>query len=425
MSVDATASDPSTATPEQYQLFDLLDSGEFDALKADIAKRGVLVPIEFDESGNVLDGHHRLRACRDLGLKDYPTVVRRFSSEDEKEEHVVTLNVRRRHLNGEQKRKWAEWFLRRHPDWSNNRVAAEVGLTDKTVGSVRRGLEATSEIPKSDERVGKNDVRKPASKPTPAPSIFTSARTLDRATDVMQDLGDAAPARQMELKRAERIARENAAEERRQQPVEAVSVDGLVDIRHGDFRKVLSDLPSGSVDAIITDPPYPREFWPLYADLGELAFRVLKPNGVLAVMIGTRLEMLDNVDLLIGRMMRRRHRGIYLTPGPRWRDNTERIATGYKPILIYAHPESEPTELPWLLDDVFSSTGDDKRHHHWGQSESGMASLVERLTAPGALVVDPFLGGGTTALVCRDLDRSFIGCDVDAGCVAASRERVA
>lgn len=53
-----------------------------------------------------------------------------------------------------------------------------------------------------------------------------------------------------------------------------------------------------------------------------------------------------------------------------------------------------------------------------------MATLVERLTKPSALVVDPFLGGGTTAVVCRDLGRRFIGCDIDAAHVATSRERV-
>lgn len=39
---------------EQFQLFDLLPEDEFSALKADIAKRGVLVPIEFDSDGNQL-----------------------------------------------------------------------------------------------------------------------------------------------------------------------------------------------------------------------------------------------------------------------------------------------------------------------------------------------------------------------------------
>ncbi|MGH6691133.1 MAG: ParB N-terminal domain-containing protein, partial [Gammaproteobacteria bacterium] len=49
---------------------------QFAALKADIAGRGVLTPIDVDEQGVILDGHHRHRAGTELGLTDFPTVVR-------------------------------------------------------------------------------------------------------------------------------------------------------------------------------------------------------------------------------------------------------------------------------------------------------------------------------------------------------------
>lgn len=221
-----------------------------------------------------------------------------------------------------------------------------------------------------------------------------------------------------------RVGREAAAEARRAEPIEPVTVADSIEIRHGDFRDVLNDL-DGTVDAIITDPPYPRQYWPLYAELGDVAARILKPNGVLAVMTGTRLEMVETVDEWISKHMRRRHRGVYLTPGQRWRDQIEHVATGWKPILIYAHPDA--TNLRWINNDVFSSSGThqaDQVHHHWGQSESGFADLIEGLTQPGDLVVDPFLGGGTTAIVCRDLRRRFIGCDVDPAAVSTSRERI-
>src|SRR5690606_30521609 len=149
--------------------------------------------------------------------------------------------------------------------------------------------------------------------------------------------------------------------------------------------------------------------WDLYEDLAVFAQKVLNRNGVLAVMTGSRLETLDHVDALMGKHMRRRCRAVYLTPGYRWRDQLERVAVGYKPILIYAHPDAN--NLRWINNDVFTSSGAreaDHRYHKWGQNESGFAELVGRLSAPGELVVDPFLGGGTTAVVCRRLGRRFI-----------------
>jgi ParB-like chromosome segregation protein Spo0J len=81
-----------------YQLLGGLRAEEYAALEADIAKRGVLVPVERDERGNVLDGHNRVEIADRLG-KPYKTIVRRFKTEEDKREHVIKLNMARRHLD--------------------------------------------------------------------------------------------------------------------------------------------------------------------------------------------------------------------------------------------------------------------------------------------------------------------------------------
>lgn len=86
----------------QYQLLPDLPADDYERLKADIAERGVLVAVELDEHGNVLDGHHRVRIATELGV-DYPTVVRSGLAEHEKRLHAVALNLARRHLTDAQK----------------------------------------------------------------------------------------------------------------------------------------------------------------------------------------------------------------------------------------------------------------------------------------------------------------------------------
>ncbi len=81
-----------------YQLMPALSDAQYEALKADIQERGVQVAIEFDEVGNVLDGHHRLQACRELGIAEYPSVIKRFDNEEAKRLHVRRVNALRRHL---------------------------------------------------------------------------------------------------------------------------------------------------------------------------------------------------------------------------------------------------------------------------------------------------------------------------------------
>ena len=50
--------------------------------------------------------------------------------------------------------------------------------------------------------------------------------------------------------------------------------------------------------------------------------------------------------------------------------------------------------------------------------------FISKLSDPGDVVCDPFLGSGTTALACKKLGRQFIGCDVDPDAVEKSRSRL-
>jgi len=84
-------------TPK-YQLLAPLRPEELAALEADIQKRGVLLPVEVDEDGQILDGHHRAAIAARLRLP-CPTLVRRFASEQEKREHAIKMNLARRHLD--------------------------------------------------------------------------------------------------------------------------------------------------------------------------------------------------------------------------------------------------------------------------------------------------------------------------------------
>lgn len=214
-----------------------------------------------------------------------------------------------------------------------------------------------------------------------------------------------------------RAIREAIADERRSEEVDDLIVDD-VEIRHGDFRECLRDL-CGTVDAVITDPPYNADWVPMFDDLGELAANLLGPDGVLAVLTGQTFlpQYLDHLST----WLEYRWTGAYLTHGPRTRVHHAAVGTGWKPVLIFQLPDAPRR---FILDDVFRSNADDKRHHHWGQSETGTGAIVERLTSAGQLVVDPCLGGGTTAIVCRDLGRRFVGCDIDADAVLTAQERL-
>jgi DNA adenine methylase len=94
---------PTRPDPNKYQLMPAYTDEQFAELKEDIRQHGVLQPIEFDTDGNLLDGHHRFRAFSELiaeghDLPMFDRVTRQFDSEEDKIAHVLSLNVRRRHL---------------------------------------------------------------------------------------------------------------------------------------------------------------------------------------------------------------------------------------------------------------------------------------------------------------------------------------
>lgn len=218
-----------------------------------------------------------------------------------------------------------------------------------------------------------------------------------------------------------RLAREDQARARRAEPLEPTSELAEIDVRHGDLRDTLDDL-AGTADAVITDPPYGAEFLDEYDALGEVAAQLLKPSGVLVAMVG-QAHLPAYIERL-GRYLSYRWCGAYLMEGPAARIHGRAVGTKWKPLLIF----DRGGERRFLTQDVFHSRAPDKattgQVDGWTQSESGMADIVEHVTRQGELVVDPFLGAGTTAVVCHELNRRFVGCDRDADAVRVARERL-
>lgn len=178
----------------------------------------------------------------------------------------------------------------------------------------------------------------------------------------------------------------------------------------------------GSVDIIITDPPYPKEFLSTYSDLSYTAEKILKPGGLCVAMAGQ--SWLPEVMQRLGEHLEYHWLGAYFTPGGSsaqvW---PRKVLPRYKPLLIY-RKKGEYTGK-WFSDVATSpakNQTDAGEFHKWGQTEAGMRDIVLRFTEPGDTVCDPFLGSGTTA-ICLEHNRPFIGCDVDTIAVETSKER--
>ncbi len=108
-----------------------------------------------------------------------------------------------------------------------------------------------------------------------------------------------------------------------------------------------------------------------------------------------------------------------------WNRTRKMIFGRWRPVAFFS---TGTYEVRTTIVDALMAEGRGEKgpgDHPWQQTVGPFSRLVEMSARPGELVVDPFLGSGTTALACLATGRRFLGCDVDPGAVSLALERIA
>ena len=212
-------------------------------------------PIVKDEKGYILDGFARAKIAKELGY-ECPSVTVKGLAEQEKRSQVRALNLARRHLDYAAKRQIIADELKENPRRSNNWIAKSLGVDDKTVASVRREMQSTSEIPKLGFTLGSDGKYRPATRSSlPTNGDGRLAHELPGAgereyIDLDDEEGILRAAAEIRQRRvAERL---KEIQERRQQsrPVRIKKRGGPV--LHGDCLDLIPTLEDGSVSLVVT-----------------------------------------------------------------------------------------------------------------------------------------------------------------------------
>jgi len=192
----------------------------------------------------------------------------------------------------------------------------------------------------------------------------------------------------------------------------------------GDCLELMKALPDGCVDAVVADPPYPKEYLDFLRDAWPLCRRAARDGAWLLVMSGQ--VWLPRVMSDIARAAwEYRWMGNFRMPmanSPIWPIG---ISTGWKPLLIYGTSSSQKFK-PWKYDVFENATQneDDKHYHKWGQSFRQFLTLIERFEIEGT-ILDPFCGSGTTLVAAKKLGRHFLGFEISHEYCEIARRRMA
>ena len=198
----------------------------------------------------------------------------------------------------------------------------------------------------------------------------------------------------------------------------------------GDCLKVMKDMIDKSVDLVLTDPPYGTktnqrgdsfmigEFSNILPLVLPEIYRVLKPNGAFYCFTSwtqmsewlLRFQQYFKLqNLLI--WDKKRHSGCY-SPSS-WQFTWEGIFFGIK----------GKRKIRKYQKDVLISEEKGKRIAMQKPVDI-VEKLIEASSDEGMVILDPFIGSGTTAVACKRLKRNYIGIDISKKYCELARQRI-
>ena len=213
-----------------------------------------------------------------------------------------------------------------------------------------------------------------------------------------------------------------------------------VDLRQGDCLELMKDIPDGSVDMILTDPPYGMSYqsswrtatpkfnkikgdqsteW--FDDFIRECYRILKDNSHAYIFCNEyRVSHFRDSQEAAGFKNKRTlvwvknnhtsgdlkgdygnkveyvnfmHKGRRLLNGRRDTNILE-----YSRVLSNTHPTEKPVDM--------------------------LSYLIEKSSNAGDTILDPFMGSGSTGVAANNLNRNFIGIELDEAYFEIAKKRI-
>ena len=399
-----------------------INQDKVNELRESIKQVGLMNPITLDRNNYLIAGHHRYQAMLSLGRKDVPYTV--LETDDaliielaEIDENFIRYELTEIEL-GEHLKARKEIYEKLYPHTKNG---MRNGQTSKNVDSTF--LETKSFVEDTSEKLNKSKSNidqsiKIAKDIAPeVKDLIYDTPLADQKTNLLE-LSRLEPEKQKQVVEAiknnpKADVKEHLKQEKKEQERKQLSEIGKtkkidIDFRLGDFSKVFNDIKDGSIDCIITDPPYPFEYINCWSELSKFAKRVLKPNGFCIAYSGQMhlpeviKRMSENLD--------------YYWTFAVYHEGQTQIVNGvnlicrWKPVLIF---QNGKRKISNTIQDYFISKQREKDGHDWQQSESGVSYLIERFTEIGDTICEPFAGSGTTIKASLKLGRKIIASEIN------------
>jgi hypothetical protein len=388
----------------KFNIFPDMQQEDYSRLKSDIQQYGYdnTQPIILYRN-EILDGWNRQKVCDELNIKPN---YKDFDGNDFDAINFVMRTNKRRNLTSSQ---WAciavesdeiiEVLKEQTEKERREKISKRENVSNQYTKQETCQLIDTS--PKNKERV----TQKLAKTFNTNRSYVSEAKKLkERKTDFFE-----------QVKSGEKTLTKAVKEAKREDTITALKEKSKdfksneIQIYNADFREYAKNIKENSIDLILTDPPYPKEYLSLWQDLFIVAEKVLKPSAFLIAYSG---------QMYINEIFKMKNDLIYY-----WTMNIvfskkplifgRNIINEWKPILIF-QKKPYKTISDTISDTIsFNYSERDMHDKNWGQTVAPFKFLLEKFSNINDIIFEPFAGTGTTLIACKETQRNCIGTEVE------------
>lgn len=211
----------------------------------------------------------------------------------------------------------------------------------------------------------------------------------------------------------------------------------MIELRLGDCLNVMSDIPDNSVDMVLTDPPYGMNYQSgrrkskakaiigdqdisFLDDLSRELYRVSKENS--AHYIFCSYHNIDKFKQSFEKYFKIKNILTWVKNNASMGDLSADFAPKTEFILFL---QKGRRNINGKRDsNVLEFKKTNNKLHLTQKPVDMLEFMISKFSDRGDIVLDPFMGSGSTAIACINTSRSFIGIEIDKDYFSIAKERV-
>jgi ParB-like chromosome segregation protein Spo0J len=398
-----------------------------------VREKGVLEPLVVTDGKKIISGHRRWLAAQAAGVDSVPIRKSSFDSDLAEREALIEFNRQREKTPGQIVNEFEEMLTIEKRRAAKRRQAAQNNDTANEIAESETFPEQGGEArDKAAEKVNADVSGRTLEKGWKVKDKAESDDEPDEVQEVAerewQKLQQGKTSFHTASKNVEQVEAETQVEKQRQteQNADAPAV------RNMNATDLIEQ--TSAADLLLTDPPYTTDVDDIDAFARSWvppALDTIGDGGLAFIFVGAYTDELQTYLTVLDECGVRERAQVLVwtykntlgqTPNHEYKRNWQAV------LFIQSDPpreiDSPLTSEQWGVQDINAPDGrHGGRHHKWQKPAEIIERFIRHTTDEGDVVLDPFVGTGTTALVANELNREVVAGDNDTEMLDTAVER--